>query len=167
MAPPPSLSAAVPCAAGAAIGGQKRGRARFDPLWAGVPGLNSTPQYGEVLYVVARAIRGTFGGRARRFSFLAGPFLPVHCRVEWAGRRTARLPEDHMPLTVEAIYENGVLKPAQPLPLKEHEKVQVTIHTPADRAGPTPGVIPCADLQLVEWAALASEPAYPPPREEP
>jgi predicted DNA-binding antitoxin AbrB/MazE fold protein len=32
-----------------------------------------------------------------------------------------------MTLTVEAIYENGVLKPAQPLPFKEHEKVQVTV----------------------------------------
>jgi predicted DNA-binding antitoxin AbrB/MazE fold protein len=32
-----------------------------------------------------------------------------------------------MTLTVEAIYENGVLKPAQPLPLKEHEHVQLTI----------------------------------------
>jgi predicted DNA-binding antitoxin AbrB/MazE fold protein len=31
------------------------------------------------------------------------------------------------PLTVEATYENGVLKPVNPLPLKEHEKVQVTI----------------------------------------
>lgn len=34
-----------------------------------------------------------------------------------------------MPLTIEAIYENGVLKPAQPLPLKEHERVWVTIET--------------------------------------
>ena len=32
-----------------------------------------------------------------------------------------------MPLTVEAIYENGVLRPAQPLPLKEQQRVQVTI----------------------------------------
>ncbi len=32
-----------------------------------------------------------------------------------------------MAITVEAVYENGVLKPAQPLPLKEHEKVQVTV----------------------------------------
>jgi predicted DNA-binding antitoxin AbrB/MazE fold protein len=31
------------------------------------------------------------------------------------------------PLIVEATYENGVLKPAQPLPLKEHEHVKVTI----------------------------------------
>jgi predicted DNA-binding antitoxin AbrB/MazE fold protein len=37
-----------------------------------------------------------------------------------------------MPLTVEAIYENGVLKPVQPLPLKEHEKVAVSIHRAAD-----------------------------------
>jgi len=32
-----------------------------------------------------------------------------------------------MSLTVEATYENGVLKPSQPLPLKDHEKVVVTI----------------------------------------
>ena len=32
-----------------------------------------------------------------------------------------------MTLTVEAVYENGVLKPAQPLPFKEHEKVQLTV----------------------------------------
>jgi predicted DNA-binding antitoxin AbrB/MazE fold protein len=32
-----------------------------------------------------------------------------------------------MGLTIEAVYENGVLKPAQPLPLKEHEKVRITV----------------------------------------
>ncbi len=32
-----------------------------------------------------------------------------------------------MSLTIEAIYENGVLKPSEPLPLKEHEKVRVTV----------------------------------------
>jgi predicted DNA-binding antitoxin AbrB/MazE fold protein len=37
-----------------------------------------------------------------------------------------------MPLTVDAVYENGVLKPAQPLPLKEHEKVRLSIHPSAD-----------------------------------
>jgi predicted DNA-binding antitoxin AbrB/MazE fold protein len=36
-----------------------------------------------------------------------------------------------MTLTVQATYENGVLKPTEPLPLKEHEKVQVTLHTAA------------------------------------
>jgi predicted DNA-binding antitoxin AbrB/MazE fold protein len=34
-----------------------------------------------------------------------------------------------MTFTVEATYENGVLKLAQPLPLKEHEKVRVSVHT--------------------------------------
>ncbi len=37
-----------------------------------------------------------------------------------------------MAIVVEATYENGVLKPAQPLPLGEHEKVRVTVE-PAQR----------------------------------
>jgi predicted DNA-binding antitoxin AbrB/MazE fold protein len=32
-----------------------------------------------------------------------------------------------MAITVEAVYENGVLKPREPLPFKEHEKVNVTV----------------------------------------
>jgi predicted DNA-binding antitoxin AbrB/MazE fold protein len=32
-----------------------------------------------------------------------------------------------MSLTFDAVYENGVLKPSQTLPLQEHEKVRVTI----------------------------------------
>ncbi len=36
-----------------------------------------------------------------------------------------------MSYVVEAIYEDGVLKPDRPLPLKEHEKVQVTVEGPA------------------------------------
>lgn len=32
-----------------------------------------------------------------------------------------------MALTIEAVYENGVLKPIQPLPLQEHEKVRITV----------------------------------------
>jgi predicted DNA-binding antitoxin AbrB/MazE fold protein len=36
-----------------------------------------------------------------------------------------------MAITVEAVYVNGVLKPAQPLPLKEHEKVRVTVEPAA------------------------------------
>ena len=34
-----------------------------------------------------------------------------------------------MAIVVEATYENGVLKPAQPLPLAERQKVQITIGT--------------------------------------
>jgi predicted DNA-binding antitoxin AbrB/MazE fold protein len=32
-----------------------------------------------------------------------------------------------MGISVEATYENGVLKPTRPLPLKEREKVQITV----------------------------------------
>jgi predicted DNA-binding antitoxin AbrB/MazE fold protein len=32
-----------------------------------------------------------------------------------------------MAITVEAVYENGVLKPVEPLPLREHERVSITV----------------------------------------
>jgi len=38
-----------------------------------------------------------------------------------------------MELSIEATYENGVLRPAGPLPLAEHEKVLVTISDEAER----------------------------------
>jgi hypothetical protein len=42
-------------------------------------------------------------------------------------------------LTIEAVYENGVLRPVGPLPLKEHEKVQVTVLTAAEvQTAPAP-----------------------------
>jgi predicted DNA-binding antitoxin AbrB/MazE fold protein len=47
-----------------------------------------------------------------------------------------------MTLTIEAAYENGVLKPAVPLPLKEHEKVTVTIQPAISPARQTAGIVP-------------------------
>jgi predicted DNA-binding antitoxin AbrB/MazE fold protein len=35
--------------------------------------------------------------------------------------------EPAMIITIEAIYENGVLRPTRPLPLKEQEVVRITI----------------------------------------
>jgi predicted DNA-binding antitoxin AbrB/MazE fold protein len=32
-----------------------------------------------------------------------------------------------MTVIVEAVYEDGVLKPVEPLPLSEHERVRVTV----------------------------------------
>jgi len=46
-----------------------------------------------------------------------------------------------MPLTVEAIYENGVLKPLQSLPFAEHAKVQVTVQAAVSRARRTAGLL--------------------------
>jgi predicted DNA-binding antitoxin AbrB/MazE fold protein len=47
-----------------------------------------------------------------------------------------------MAFTVEAVYENGVLKPAEPLPLKEHEKVRVTVQPALSRSRQTAGLLP-------------------------
>ena len=46
-----------------------------------------------------------------------------------------------MTLTVEAIYENGVLKPTQPLPLHEHEKVRITVAPERSWAERTAGML--------------------------
>lgn len=46
-----------------------------------------------------------------------------------------------MTLTVEATYENGCLKLAQPLPLQENEKVRVTVQAGPSVARQTAGLI--------------------------
>jgi predicted DNA-binding antitoxin AbrB/MazE fold protein len=40
-----------------------------------------------------------------------------------------------MPLQVDAVYENGVLRPLQPLDLKEHEHVLVSVLKTAPTLG--------------------------------
>jgi predicted DNA-binding antitoxin AbrB/MazE fold protein len=46
-----------------------------------------------------------------------------------------------MTITVEAVYENGVLKPIERLPLAEHEKVQVTIQPKSNWVQETAGIL--------------------------
>jgi predicted DNA-binding antitoxin AbrB/MazE fold protein len=46
-----------------------------------------------------------------------------------------------MAFTVEAVYENGVLKPIQPLPLKEHERVQVSVQPKQSIARESAGML--------------------------
>jgi predicted DNA-binding antitoxin AbrB/MazE fold protein len=73
-----------------------------------------------------------------------------------------------MPITVEAVYEGGVLKPAQPLPLQEHAKVRVTIQPASNWVQETAGI--CGWKGSPEEADLfASDPEldFPPPPEEP
>jgi predicted DNA-binding antitoxin AbrB/MazE fold protein len=56
-----------------------------------------------------------------------------------------------MALTVEAIYENGVLKPLQPLPLKEHERVTVVVRPTVSLARQTAGMVPwTGDVETLE-----------------
>jgi predicted DNA-binding antitoxin AbrB/MazE fold protein len=46
-----------------------------------------------------------------------------------------------MSLTVEAVYENGVLKPKEPLPFKEHEEVQITVQSCNSKLADSYGII--------------------------
>src|SRR5579884_881363 len=73
-----------------------------------------------------------FGGRG---FFLTAP--AVYC----SGRFAFSLGVAIMALTIEAVYENGVLKPAQPLPLKEHERVQVTVQVKPSVARESAGLL--------------------------
>jgi predicted DNA-binding antitoxin AbrB/MazE fold protein len=43
--------------------------------------------------------------------------------------------------TVDATYESGVLVPAEPLPLGEHQKVRVTVYAGISRARQTAGLM--------------------------
>ena len=46
-----------------------------------------------------------------------------------------------MSITVEAIYEQGVLKLKEPLPFGEHERVQVTVRRPSNWVQETAGIL--------------------------
>jgi predicted DNA-binding antitoxin AbrB/MazE fold protein len=73
-----------------------------------------------------------------------------------------------MAVTVEAVYENGVLKPAQPLPFREHQKVQVTVSAPSDWVQETAGLLGWTGTsdELAPFA-LGPEFEYPPSPEGP
>ena len=67
-----------------------------------------------------------------------------------------------MPITIEAVYEGGVLKPDRALPLNEREKVRVTIEHDADwrvgRVRATAGLLGWkGDAETVEQIALGPD----------
>jgi predicted DNA-binding antitoxin AbrB/MazE fold protein len=73
-----------------------------------------------------------------------------------------------MPLTVEAIYEGGVLKPVHPLPLKEHERILVTVHAGQTWAERTAGICGwTGSAEEAEYFASDPELDFPPPPEAP
>lgn len=65
-----------------------------------------------------------------------------------------------MAISVEAIYEHGVLRPVQPLDLREHEKVHITVERAATTE-PVAGVVQCRDSALIEWAASDADLDFP------
>jgi predicted DNA-binding antitoxin AbrB/MazE fold protein len=63
-----------------------------------------------------------------------------------------------MSITVEAVYENGVLKPSEPLPFKEHEKLQITLKAAVSRVRQTAGLIGWTGSQEdADFVALSPE----------
>jgi predicted DNA-binding antitoxin AbrB/MazE fold protein len=47
-----------------------------------------------------------------------------------------------MTITVEAVYENGVLKLDQPLPFQDQDRVQVTVQLKRSAARESAGMLP-------------------------
>jgi predicted DNA-binding antitoxin AbrB/MazE fold protein len=73
-----------------------------------------------------------------------------------------------MTITVEAVYENGILKPAEPLPLVNHQKVKITIQSHSDWVQETAGMFGWkGDAELAERFATDPELAFPPAADEP
>ena len=63
-----------------------------------------------------------------------------------------------MAIVIEATFEDGVLKPSEPLPLEEHEKVKMTIHSSISLARQTAGMIPwTGDVETLERIACDPE----------
>jgi predicted DNA-binding antitoxin AbrB/MazE fold protein len=63
-----------------------------------------------------------------------------------------------MAITVDAVYEGGVLKPAHSLPLQEHEKVRVTVHSGTCWVSRTAGLMGfTGTAEEAEYYALSPE----------
>ena len=63
-----------------------------------------------------------------------------------------------MGLTLEAIYEDGVLKPARPLPLREHERVRITVEPTVSRVRQSAGLMGWTGSQEdADFVALSPE----------
>jgi predicted DNA-binding antitoxin AbrB/MazE fold protein len=63
-----------------------------------------------------------------------------------------------MSFTVEATYENGVLRPATPIPLEESQQVRLTVHTQPPDIVQAYGILGwTGDAETVEQFALDAE----------
>jgi len=71
-----------------------------------------------------------------------------------------------MAITVEATYANGVLKPAQPLPFPEEQKVRVTV-SPVSKLADLYGIMGFkGTAEEADYFASDPELDYPPAPEE-
>lgn len=64
-----------------------------------------------------------------------------------------------MSITFDAIFENGVLRPTEPVTLQEHVKVRVTIEPDTSRAERSAGMVPWTG-DATELEQFAIDPAF-------
>lgn len=70
-----------------------------------------------------------------------------------------------MSISVEATYEDGVLKPKVPLPLAQRQKVRITVHPEASPILEAYGILGwTGDAQTLE--RFATDPEFDPQEEE-
>jgi predicted DNA-binding antitoxin AbrB/MazE fold protein len=62
-----------------------------------------------------------------------------------------------MSRNIEAIYEDGVLKPLSPLKLNEHQKVKITVEGGESAVRATSGMFRGLDHDTIEEIALSPE----------
>src|SRR2546429_7229422 len=62
------------------------------------------------------------------------PSLIEHEKLPLANGTDARDDNEDMTITLEAVYENGVLRPLSPLALPEHARVRVVVDDMSDDA---------------------------------
>ena len=115
--------------------------------------------------------RDAFHSRVSSFNSSLGTarrrFLAAAPAVYYSGRSTFSLGVEIMAYTIEAVYENGVLKPAQPLPLREHETVQVTVVTKRNWVEETAGIMGFqGTAEEADYFAMDPDLDFPPPPEE-
>ena len=73
-----------------------------------------------------------------------------------------------MAITVEAIYENGILRLSERLPFPEHEKLSVTVAPKSSWVQETAGILGWkGNPELAERFALDADLDHPPPPEAP
>ncbi len=122
-------------------------RSRLSKLGRTVGG----PRYRAFL----QSSRRRLGAIPLRLSRLFG-YNPVI--VEPAGSNLLVGGEPAMIITIEAIYENGVLRPTRPLPLKEQEVVRITIEPELSWAERTAGLLQWkGDPELLQRIAEGDE----------
>ena len=63
-----------------------------------------------------------------------------------------------MPISIEAVFQNGVLRPLEPLPLADNARVRITVDSDKTWADATAGMVPRpSDVSVLEEIAMGAD----------